>query len=97
VGTLYQFRCESCGYEAEVSGGRDCGMASATVTIFCEICSELFDVVTRADAVLARPEREISIRCPNDSRHSCRLWTSPGPCPKCGKTMVRGEETVLWD
>jgi hypothetical protein len=97
MGTLYQFRCESCGYETEVSGGRDCGMASATVTILCETCYELFDVVTSADAVLARPEREVPIGCPNDSAHSCQLWTSPGPCPKCGAPMVRGEETLIWD
>jgi len=97
VGTLYQFRCKPCGYEAEVSGGQDCGMTSATVTVLCETCRELFDVVTSTDAIFAKPEREIPIRCPNDSAHSCQLWTSPGPCPKCGKTMVRGEETVLWD
>jgi hypothetical protein len=39
VGTLSQFRCDPCGYEAEVSGDRDCGMASATVTILCENCA----------------------------------------------------------
>ena len=97
MGTLYQFRCESCDYGTEVSGGRDCGMASATVTILCETCRELFDVVTSEDAISARPDLEIPLRCPNDSDHSCRLWSSPGPCPKCGVTMVRGEETLIWD
>jgi hypothetical protein len=97
VGSLYQFRCEACGYAAEVSGGRDCGMASATVTILCETCSELFDVVTSTDAILARPEHEIPIGCPNDSAHSCRLWAFEDRCPKCGAPMVRGEEIVLWD
>ncbi len=97
MGTLYQFRCESCGYEAQVSGGRDCGMASRTDTILCERCRELFDVVTSEDAISERPEREIPIRCPRSFTHSCRLWTSPGPCPKCGATMVRGEETLVWD
>jgi hypothetical protein len=97
VGMLYQFRCEACSYEAEVSGGRDCGMACATVTIVCETCRELFDVVTSTDVIFASPEREIPIRCPTDSAHSCQLWTSPGPCPKCGATMARGEEIVLWD
>jgi hypothetical protein len=43
VATLYQFRCDPCGYEAKVSGDRDCGMASATVTILCENCRELFE------------------------------------------------------
>lgn len=97
MGTLYQFWCESCGYGAEVSGGRDCGMASGTATVVCEICQELFDVVVSEDAISQKPDREMPIRCSKSSEHPCRLWTSPGPCPKCGATMVRGKETLIWD
>ncbi len=33
-------------YQAEVSGGQGAGMAQLTVTIVCEDCQELYDVVT---------------------------------------------------
>ena len=46
MGQLYHFRCRSCAYEAEVSGGPDCGMAARTQTIACSKCQKLYDVVT---------------------------------------------------
>jgi rubrerythrin len=83
--------------EAEVSGGRDFGMTSATATILCETCQELFDVVVSEDAMSQRQDAEVPIRCPKSSGHLCRLWTSPGPCPKCGAIIVRTKETLIWD
>jgi hypothetical protein len=44
MGTLYDFNWESCGYEAEVFGGEDCGIAPATTTIICADRKELYDV-----------------------------------------------------
>ena len=40
------------------------------------------------------PER---VRCALDRRHKATLWEHPGPCPRCGVTLARGEMTVLWD
>lgn len=40
------------------------------------------------------PER---VRCAIDRRHKATLWEHPGPCPRCGMTLARGEITVLWD
>jgi hypothetical protein len=97
MGTLYNFGCGSCGYAAELSGGEDCGMTQATTTIFCQDCHALYDVVTSEDSMTHKPERELPIHCPQSSSHRWRLWTHPGPCPKCGATMVRGEETLIWD
>ena len=45
MGTCYQFRCESCGYDAQVSGGRDIGMQAVVRTMFCRGCCELVDVL----------------------------------------------------
>ena len=45
MGSIYSFSCSSCGYEAEVSGGADCGHAVRTQTVVCEGCRDLFDIV----------------------------------------------------
>ncbi len=97
MGTRYSFTCESCGYKAEVSGGEDCGITSATATVLCEGCLELYDVEISEDAMTRRPERERPIRCPKSRLHRLRLWRHPGPCPRCRRLMTRGQETVVWD
>ena len=97
MGTLFAFVCESCGYEAEVSGGEDCGMAQATTTILCADCKELYDVPVSNDAIKRNPAREVPIRCPKSQSHRSCLWRRPGPCARCGAIMTRGAETVIWD
>jgi hypothetical protein len=42
MGAKYQFICEGCGYEADVSGGDDFSFRALTTTIFCEECEELY-------------------------------------------------------
>ena len=100
MGAHYQFLCERCGYEAEVSGGDDAGMIVNTTTILCEDCEELYDAVTFRRAW--GPEEEpdpgpIEPRCPKSKRHSFRPWEHPGPCPRCGNEMTMGGMLALWD
>jgi ssDNA-binding Zn-finger/Zn-ribbon topoisomerase 1 len=45
MGAFYSFTCSSCGYEAEVSGGPDCGFEARTETVVCKACLDLFDIV----------------------------------------------------
>jgi hypothetical protein len=97
MGTIYDFHCESCGYQAEAAGGEDCGMAQATTTILCENCNTLYDLPVSDDAMTRSPLREVQIRCPKSSSHRWRLWEHPGPCPRCGATLTRDSETVIWD
>jgi hypothetical protein len=98
MGTLYDFHCESCGYETQVSGGEDCGMAQATTTILCADCKQLYDVPISHDAMTRNPGREVPTGCPGSSSHRWRLWKHPGPCPRCGATLKRSSETlVIWD
>ena len=97
MSTLYAFDRNSSGYRAEVSGHEDCGMASATTTILCENCQELYDVETSSDPITRKSEHEIPVRCPVSSAHVWRLWQHPGPCPQCGAAMTRGAATLIWD
>jgi len=99
MGQHFQFRCDACAYEAEVSGGPDCGFTFATQTIACAKCKQLFDVVTsntpwKTDAP-ASP-----LRCPRSrgSTHRVTPWSGGDPCPRCsGSTRVTGEAIVMWD
>jgi rubrerythrin len=113
LGIHYAFICKNCGYEAIVSGGDDVGMACRTTTISCKDCGELFDVITSEmpweeptslsgeELVCPGPasgdsddDEDMDRSKPN---HRVRRWTSPGPCPKCGKAMTKGDVVVHWD
>lgn len=99
MGSLQTFRCDACGYEAEIGGGFDYGMLSATWTVHCLSCRTLSDVLVSEDpSEFSRdgwkPER---YSCEKEPGHEVVLWSNPGPCPRCGKTLIPGETTMLWD
>ncbi len=100
MGASYEFRCGSCGYEAEVSGRDDAGFFVNTTTILCEGCEELYDVVTARRPMDPAEEPDpgpIEPMCPKSKRHIVRSWEHPGPCPKCGSPMTMGNMLMLWD
>ncbi|PLS82252.1 MAG: hypothetical protein CYG60_24855 [Actinobacteria bacterium] len=99
MGSWHLFECGSCGYRAEVSGGDDAGMLVSTTTVFCEACTELYDVVTenrswKAGGPIEGPQEP---RCPKSKKHPIRLWTYPGPCPRCGECIEDRGSVALWD
>jgi hypothetical protein len=44
MGRLFEFGCEQCGYQAEVSGGEDAGWLILTQTMTCLNCKRVVDV-----------------------------------------------------
>jgi hypothetical protein len=108
MGTRFEFNCRACGYSAMVSGGPDVGMTVRTVTIACDTCKKLRDaVVEEFGAVVGGsesggppPAPPGSPQCPGSRTrvHKTRLWTAPGPCPRCGAgPMTPGQSFVDWD
>ena len=96
MGQTYEFRCPSCGYRAEVSGGDDAGMVACTTTIICEDCRKLFDITT--DLLDSSTEdKQPEFRCPKQASHRVHKWSANGPCPRCGTRMEKGKLTILWD
>jgi hypothetical protein len=99
MGAWYQFVCEACAYEAEVSGGEDFGFRAFTTTVSCEGCEKLYDVQLAkmppfpGDADFAPGEP----LCPRDAEHRVRKWRRGDPCPRCGGAMVEGGMRALWD
>jgi len=97
----YQFTCPGCGYEATASGGKDAGFGCRTTTILCRDCGELRDVTTGTRPIddLDSPAewKPVEPRCSRGPAHQFEEWKHPGPCPKCGNMMDRGEVTMCWD
>jgi len=99
MGQYFQFWCDACGYDVEVSGGPDSGMAVATQTIACSKCKQLFDVVTSNEPWNASAIQE-PLRCPRSrgSSHRVAAWNGGDPCPRCNAIMRPARvAAVLWD
>ncbi|MBX3276442.1 MAG: hypothetical protein KF868_00430 [Acidobacteria bacterium] len=97
MGTSYEFECPACGYTAAVSGDDDAGMICNTTTIVCRTCRKLYDATIILRSFDSPEHQEIPIRCPKSKKHAVERWKHPGPCPKCGAQMNRGEACCDWD
>ena len=106
MGTANDYRCPACGYHVDsMVSGYDCGMMSHVHAVRCDDCRELrisplpgkpwdlpYDEGERR-AVLAT----FVLTCPVSPAHVVHPWAEPGPCPRCGDTLERGEGMILWD
>jgi hypothetical protein len=99
MGELYEFDCPKCGYSAEVAGGPSVGECVRTATITCATCKKLRDAFVSHEPWNYQEPVTVAPKCPGERtrKHAPTLWEDPGPCPKCGTTMVRARMTVLWD
>jgi len=101
VGSHNHYLCPKCGYEEDVSGGKDYGMASVVHTMTCNTCHILVDVAiqdTKGASPFDTPDWSDEIgKCPDCGRENVTPWSHPGPCPKCGTTMVDRGMVLLWD
>ena len=80
MASLYHHQCSACGYSADVSGGRDCGMTAHTITLECLDCKKLVDAANGTiDMILLAPESIPAPRCPRNADHRVRPWGSGGP------------------
>ncbi len=75
MGSLHSFKCEKCGYDAEVSGGEDAGFEVATRTMVCANCRELVDVVVSERKDLNEDYAPIPERCPNCRGDRVEPWS----------------------
>jgi len=99
MGQSYEFRCNACGYTAEVSGGTDAGMNVITETQVCNACTEVVDVVTGPSPINQDYTGEVAEsvnKCPKCGSGNLQTW-SKRKCPKCGGRMRKGNRVVLWD
>ena len=100
MGTVYEFICESCGYQARVCGGRDRGFYAIVETMICHDCCELVDVPvgdTRSPAVkLLKGEIEIEEFRKLMPEYEAKNKERFGHCPQCkGMNVSRWEDSQL--
>jgi hypothetical protein len=97
MGVIYRFCCPHCGYEALVSGGKDCNFMVETETRLCSVCNKIVDVITAFQGRYEPHERESMDRCPDCYSMTRIPWKMGDPCPKCGFRMERGNREILQD
>jgi len=101
MGKTYLFKCNACGYEANISGGKDCGFIAVVQTMTCHNCNELVDVTIGAEGKEGKTDdeelnKELGI-CPQCKGSNVTQWDKKKSCPKCDGKMIRGKVASLWD
>lgn len=101
MGALFTFTCPGCAYEAGVSGRKDRGMLSVVETRVCSECRIVVDVLIGAygrEGETGDPEMDRRLGlCPECSAPLSTPWPESRPCPKCGQSMMPGDDHILWD
>lgn len=108
MGIASIYACPECGYQSDaVSSGYDVGMSSHVVGVGCASCKELYSAVLPGnpwDADIDETRLQVlsgnlpeGARCPKSAKHRVKIWSHPGPCPRCGATLVPQEGAICWD
>ena len=101
MGSLYNFTCAACGYEATVSGALDYGMLAVVRTMTCKDCTVLVDVLVGArgkEGKTGDPDYDKDMgHCPQCDGTDVSKWPPSHPCPKCGSRMRKGDSVADWD
>lgn len=85
MATIYQFICDNCEYEAQISGKPDMIMRGETIPVCCSNCNELSDSVQLfyPDGH-KKPERSFATLCEDCNTESFEKWDyQKKQCPKC--------------
>jgi hypothetical protein len=106
MGGACDYTCRGCGYHVDfMVNGYDVGMGSHVHAVLCRDCRELR--VSRLEGhpatmpieprQLAEAISRLTLSCPENPAHRVERWEHPGPCPRCGVTLQRGRNLILWD
>jgi Zn finger protein HypA/HybF involved in hydrogenase expression len=96
MGSMYLFFCPKCGYSAEVSGGDDLGIASATTTVVCDSCREICDVETSKTPQDTESMKDVAdLECPACGGQ-VKKWEGQR-CPHCNTKMANRGIPRHWD
>ena len=91
-----KYRCEVCGYEADVYEGY--GLFKQHISLmFCPECQTLQNIVVGGIIGEVAPsyQSEYGRLCPKCSSVNMRMWDGH-TCPQCGNTMSFTGEKEFW-
>jgi hypothetical protein len=108
MGSACDYFCPACAYKTNwMVSGYGVGMTAHVVGVSCAECEELHVAnLPRAPwelravlikAMVQRGRIPSATRCPVSADHHLTVWRHPGPCPRCGCVLERGEHLILWD
>ena len=108
MGTTSDYSCPECGYQASsMSSGYDVGMRAHAVGVSCETCKKLYSAFLPGshwdmdiDVMRAKVESgelPVGAKCPKSAKHHVKVWSHPGPCPRCGTTLIQEDIGICWD
>jgi len=97
MGCADSYKCTNpnCGYEATISGGKDCGFCGEVESMVCLDCKEWMDVLI-APAPKLKP---IEPRCDEcKGQNLKKFYPGRTRCPKCGSKMKKDPYSmIMWD
>jgi hypothetical protein len=101
MATQFEFTCPGCDYADFVCGCEDVGMYAVWETMTCGDCRELVDVIVghmgrRGPSGNEEWDRELG-KCPECSGRNLSAWKHPGPCPRCGSLLGKGDSELMVD
>lgn len=98
MGHVFQYQCETCGYNPRISGGRSRGFLMETHTGVCTTCNELVDFPTdlHSSDKTAQDDDRLN-RCPRCKSLVTLHWEDGDHCPRCKGKFVRGRFLYHWD
>lgn len=91
-----KYKCESCGYEAEVYEGR--GLFRQQITaVTCPDCRSIQNIVVGGIIADVAPSyrSEVGRLCLQCGSDQIRIWNR-STCPKCGFKMTETGEKEFW-
>ena len=91
---LSNYRCNTCGYNAEVLDQSQTDIYYTVETKHCLGCKSLVTVAIKAHAASmiggdgGGHEHRYLHECPDCSSKNVQPWDAKHPCPKCGEHMT---------
>jgi len=97
----YEFTCPDCDYSDFVCGCGGVGMHAVWETMTCLDCRELVDVLVgqlgqRGPSGDKEWDRDLGV-CLECRGKNLSIWTHPGPCPRCGSILEKGDNELMVD
>ena len=95
-----KFKCNACGYSAEVHHGQAETFIAYEETKHCLGCKSLVEVPVKfkAEAYIGGDpdfrEPRVENQCPECSGTKIQPWDAKHPCPKCGEHMTQENSLI---
>ena len=92
----HTYRCNNCGYSAEVYEGRG-HFRQKISAIYCPECNSIQNIVVGGIIADVAPSfsSEVGRLCPKCGNDNIRLWDMH-TCPKCQSQMRKTDEKEFW-